>query len=338
MSVTRPAVSVIIPVYNVEKYLRRCLESVAAQTFADFEAICINDGSPDGCGEILAAFAARDARFRVVTKSNAGVSAARNDGLKIARGEYVMFLDADDFIHPQLLEITQKLASGCNADLVSFRFDKCAQRKMRRILRTGGDVLRYVPRSIKRVYDASRVRALCTTGLINYATERNHAIGRWRVRHCYPWMCILRREFISGMRFHTDIKLAEDFPWWTEILFRRPRAVITRLPLYQYAPNASSALTAASAKNVFDNMSRATIAAYKHGAAHGTRAEMNTWTREFLWPFIITIVRASRGFPGGNAAAREFFAGAERTGMLDLAPGPRARKYRRRILRLISKK
>lgn len=88
--------SIIIPVYNVDPYLRECLDSVLSQTFSDWEAICVDDGSTDGSGAILDEYAEKDARFRVIHQKNAGVSAARNVALDCARGEWIGFLDADD--------------------------------------------------------------------------------------------------------------------------------------------------------------------------------------------------------------------------------------------------
>ncbi|MBQ6736245.1 MAG: glycosyltransferase [Alphaproteobacteria bacterium] len=93
-----PKLSVIVPVYNAEKYLRRCLDGLVSQTFTDFEVLCVNDGSTDKSKKILDEYAARDKRFVVINKKNAGVSAARNDGIKRARGGYIHFLDADDVI------------------------------------------------------------------------------------------------------------------------------------------------------------------------------------------------------------------------------------------------
>ena len=103
-----PKISVIIPVYNVEEYLPVCLDSVLAQTFSDFEAVCVNDGSPDNSAAILEKYAKKDARIKVVSRPNGGLSAARNTGLENACGEYIYFLDSDDYIHPQLLEILYK--------------------------------------------------------------------------------------------------------------------------------------------------------------------------------------------------------------------------------------
>ena len=97
-------VSVIIPVYNTSKYLHHCLDSVLSQTFAEFEIIIINDGSTDNSLEILREYEAKDNRIVVIDKNNEGVSAARNCGIKVAKGEYIMFCDSDDFVTPNWIE------------------------------------------------------------------------------------------------------------------------------------------------------------------------------------------------------------------------------------------
>ena len=100
-----PLISVIIPVYNVEQHLRRCLESVASQTLKDIEIICINDGSTDGCGKILNEFAQKDSRFQIISQENMGLSVARNVGLERAKSEHISYVDSDDFIHEKFLAI-----------------------------------------------------------------------------------------------------------------------------------------------------------------------------------------------------------------------------------------
>lgn len=116
-----PFFSIIIPVYNVAPYLRECLDSVLAQTFGDWEAICVDDGSTDGSGAMLDEYAANDKRFRVIHKANGGVSSARNAGLDEARGEWVAFLDGDDVWAPWMLECVDKAAkANHDADLVRF--------------------------------------------------------------------------------------------------------------------------------------------------------------------------------------------------------------------------
>lgn len=115
--------SIIIPVYNVAPYLRECLDSVWAQTFTDWEAICVDDGSTDGSGAILDEYAAKDNRFRVIHQKNAGVSAARNASLDVARGEWIAFLDGDDAYDCRLLsELVARMAQFGDetVDVVAF--------------------------------------------------------------------------------------------------------------------------------------------------------------------------------------------------------------------------
>ena len=99
-----PRISLIIALYNAEKYLRPCLDSVKGQTFADFECLCINDGSKDSTETIVKEYAAADPRFKLINQANAGCSAARNTGLNNASAPYVALLDQDDMLHPQAFE------------------------------------------------------------------------------------------------------------------------------------------------------------------------------------------------------------------------------------------
>ena len=98
-------ISVVVPIYNVETYLPRALDSILSQTHKDWEAILVDDGSTDESGAIAENYAARDARFRVLHTPNSGVSQARNAALRIAKGKYLIFLDSDDFLHPQLMQL-----------------------------------------------------------------------------------------------------------------------------------------------------------------------------------------------------------------------------------------
>ena len=99
-----PAISVVIPVYNSQKYLRECIDSVLAQSFADFEVVAVDDGSSDESPAILDEYAAKDSRVKVVHKANGGVSAARNDGFDVVSGDYVLFVDSDDYLAADALD------------------------------------------------------------------------------------------------------------------------------------------------------------------------------------------------------------------------------------------
>ena len=116
-----PSVSLLVPIYNVERYLRQCLESARAQTLEDIEVICINDGSTDGSRDIVEEYLA-DARFRVIDKPNSGYGASMNRGLDEARGRYVGILESDDFLDPAALEEMLRLARSHDADVVKADF------------------------------------------------------------------------------------------------------------------------------------------------------------------------------------------------------------------------
>ena len=113
----KPLISVIVPVYKVEQYLDKCIDSITAQTYDNLEIILVDDGSPDNCPQMCDARAERDSRIKVIHKQNGGLSSARNAGLKVMKGEYVCFVDSDDFIEPDMLEKLYSAASKEGADI-----------------------------------------------------------------------------------------------------------------------------------------------------------------------------------------------------------------------------
>lgn len=122
--------SIIVPVYNVEPYIRRCVDSILAQTFTEFEMILVDDGSPDNCPAICDEYARKDSRVKVIHKENGGLSDARNAGLDIAQGEYIGFVDSDDFIHPQMYEILIHYGEKTYADIVQCQFNYFSDNEM----------------------------------------------------------------------------------------------------------------------------------------------------------------------------------------------------------------
>ena len=115
-----PTISVIVPVYNAEKYLHTCVDSILNQTFSDFELILVDDGSPDRCGSICDEYATRDIRVQVIHKKNGGVSEARNVGLDCAKGKYISFIDPDDWVEKDLLQETLDFSRKTGTDIVCF--------------------------------------------------------------------------------------------------------------------------------------------------------------------------------------------------------------------------
>lgn len=114
---SNPVISIIVPVYKVEKYLAKCVESILAQTFADFELILVDDGSPDSCGKLCDEYALKDSRIKVIHKENGGLSDARNAGIQVAKGEYLGFVDSDDYIAPDMYELLYRLILENNAQI-----------------------------------------------------------------------------------------------------------------------------------------------------------------------------------------------------------------------------
>lgn len=117
MNENNPLVSIIVPVYKVEPYLERCILSIISQSYQKLEIILVDDGSPDKCGEICEAFAQNDSRIRVYHKENGGLSDARNFGVERACGEYIAFIDSDDYIAPNYIEYLLSLLKKYNADI-----------------------------------------------------------------------------------------------------------------------------------------------------------------------------------------------------------------------------
>ena len=117
-------VSIIVPIYKVEDYIRECIDSILAQTYPDFELILVDDGSPDDCGRICDDYAKRDNRIKVVHKVNGGLTSARNAGLEVAKGEWIMHVDGDDWIEPDMIESLIEAAQITGADMVIGDFVK----------------------------------------------------------------------------------------------------------------------------------------------------------------------------------------------------------------------
>ena len=328
-----PAISIIIPVYKVEKYLRRCLDSVLAQTFDDWQAVCVNDGSPDNSDKILAEYASRDKRFVIVNKENGGLSDARNAGFPYATGEYIMYLDSDDFIHPQTMEIAYHLARRDNSDMVSFTYDRLyrPQLMVRHVL--GRDTDNVVPRRLHRKYNLARIPTLVTDDVYKYATERTHNAfnpkRKWLIKHCQVWKNMYRRELIADTPFIKGI-LFEDFPWWSAVMLKNPRVTIAPLPLYFYVPNFGGIVLSARQLRIMQCLCTGLTAAYADYASRATPYQMEMWSKNFRWYFIYWAFRKIKYIDNDAdmRVAREEFRRLDAAGVLSDAPTKKWRKLR----------
>lgn len=207
-------VSVIIPVFNAEKYLKRCVESVLSQTYARFELIMVDDGSTDGSGEICDTYGRRYPFVRVVHSQNLGVGNARNMGLEICMGEYITFVDADDFIHPQYLELMME-AMGNSMLVCCGTLDLEAEEA--------------IPiKDIKKINKQDIV-----------LDGRYDFFGTYAHMTC--WGALYGRGLCKGLRFDTDLYVAEDTLFYHRVLQRAKGLTFISEKLYYYVYYSESA-------------------------------------------------------------------------------------------------
>ncbi len=206
----KPLITVIVPVYNVEGYLNRCVESIANQSYRNLEIILVDDGSHDGCPGLCDTWGKSDSRIKVIHKKNGGVSSARNAGLDIACGEYIAFVDADDYISSNMLE---KLANGatlnnCDISICRVSSDKSA------------------PNEQAKVYENDVLSLYLSDSLCEPSTPAK----------------LYSRQIIQGLRFDSSIKIGEDYIFNFYAFKNARRVVVLEERLYYYELRENSAV------------------------------------------------------------------------------------------------
>ncbi len=202
-----PEISIIVPVYNVMTYLPVCLDSIIGQDFTDWEAIVVDDGSTDGSGEICDRYAKIDSRIRVFHQRNAGVSVARNEALKMARGRFIGFVDSDDWIAPTFYSTLYRLITENDADISQVGF------------------FREYPKRSVPIYDRPHLMVI--------GHERGiREIFEDRIIHSYTWSKLFRREMIDP-EFPAGV-FYEDFSVLIQWFGNADKIVLSSEPLYHY--------------------------------------------------------------------------------------------------------
>lgn len=206
-----PVISIIVPVYNVEKLLCRCIDSILCQSFENFEVILVDDGSPDNSGDICDHYANLDSRVRVIHKENKGVSSARNAGIDVSCGEFLCFVDSDDLIHPQMLQFLLDSLLAHNADISTTRY----------IAFTADTVH---PATIDNVKETLLTRQ---DFLEHLYPDHFEQIG------ISAWGKLYRRELFDELRY-PEGRIYEDLHIYLKLLMRCHRIVVLDKPLYYY--------------------------------------------------------------------------------------------------------
>lgn len=222
-------ISIIVPVYGVENYLRRCLDSLRVQTCADFEAILVDDGSPDASGAICDSYATMDHRFRVIHRENGGLSAARNTGLADATGEWILFLDSDDWLHPRALELLLSAACTQDTDMAMCDFAAAAQWS------EPADV---------------------GTPAVSVMSGRDALLSLYRQgggRFVVAWGKLWKRERLADLRF-PEGRIHEDEATTYRLLYPLERLAMVEVPLWFYYQNPDSITRASYSRKRLDGL------------------------------------------------------------------------------------
>ena len=214
-------VSVIVTIYKVERFLNACVDSILRSTYRDIEVILVDDGSPDGSGAICDDFAARDNRVRVIHKANAGVSEARNSGIKAAKGDYIMFVDGDDAIHPRMIET---LLDGINSGDYDFAMVNVTPVEENGYQERIADMNIYT--SSRRVLD----QAYCVRRLLD--------VGSASLQFHVPTNKLIRRPLVHDLYFKTTG--GEDFEWNLRMFLRSHQGLAIDADLYYYIQHGAS--------------------------------------------------------------------------------------------------
>jgi len=224
---TEPLISVIIPVYNVEEYLEKCINSVIAQTYRNIEIIMVDDGSTDKSGTMCALLAEKDSRIVVIHKANGGLSSARNAGLNIAKGDYIGFVDSDDWIEPDMYEclISNMLKENADISICGIYYNRESKTK------TDRDITGY------RVF--SRYEA------VNCVIQRNSIIK------AYVWSKLYSKHIFSKLRF-PEGKTYEDLFTILPVIDAAEKIVVTMQPKYHYIKRPGSITTSEFSSSSWD--------------------------------------------------------------------------------------
>ena len=231
-------ISVVVPVYNVYSYLEECIESICDQTYTDLEIILVDDGSTDNSGDICDKYAKKDSRIKVIHQENLGLSAARNSGIEEANGEFLMFVDSDDRIHPMMAQALYDAVLQNNAELAI-----CSHRTFQ-----GAEEKNLSPRKVEKYTPVILPGRECVRRI--YSAENS---PRQIVDMTVAWNKLYRKSMFSHLRYPFG-RLHEDEFLTYKILYPLKKCVYLDAPLYEYRIREGSIMKNKSVDRLQDKM------------------------------------------------------------------------------------
>lgn len=217
-------ISIIVPIYNVEKYLRICLDSILAQTYTDYEVIMVDDGSPDRSCAIAKEYEKKDARFHLLRQENKGLASARNTGIRASKGEYIYFIDSDDCINPSLLKIAVEIALRENAKIVQINLEMVSEDY----------------RDFNQPVDISNIpiQVYSTTQALRNLDEDNQSFAKdIRLTTTVVWTKLYHRKVFEKNLFPEGMRMHEDQMIMHRKIVEAEGMVFLDYPLYYYRKN-----------------------------------------------------------------------------------------------------
>lgn len=264
--------SIIVPIYKVERYLKTCIDSILTQTFSDFEVILVDDGSPDLCGKICNDYAENDLRIKVLHKANGGLSSARNAGLDIASGEYIIFIDSDDFWDDNTaLENINKNLTETKADLLIFPAKRYYEDKNK------------VTSILNIEVERRKIVNQSTNQAIEYMLQNN-------IYRAAAWNKVVKKSIIDthNMRFK-DGYLSEDMDWCGDLLVYCSKFDFYEKPLYMYRQQRNESITSKKTKKLVADKIYMCKKGYEQGISMADKSKAQLLLSYYAYEYAVTL-------------------------------------------------
>lgn len=268
--------SIIVPIYGVEQYLRKCVDSLLAQDLpsSDYEIILVDDESPDACPQICDEYADAHKNIRVIHRKNGGLSAARNSGIEVAQGEYLMFVDSDDYIEPNVLSGLMVQVERDNLDVLRYR-------------------LQYVNPQYE-VYNPYKSDPFKDNDYSEEATDGITFLNTRMSTACYAWVFLIKRNVIINDRcLFTEGIYFEDTDWTPRMLVKAKRVASTNTVVYNYLQREGSitkAVNRSKQQKVLDDKMRLICEMQHQSNELANNGLNNTWFHRMIADTVISVI------------------------------------------------